>query len=81
MLEKRDLYKLVVNALTEGDSFIVLSDYSWIKKSYIGGYVTLAPVKRDYFNLETYNKYRIGKYEIHKYKGIVSVSDKWSCNP
>lgn len=73
---KRELYSLVINALTEGDSFIVPSGYNWVEKSYIGGFVTLETVKRGYFSLETYNQYEIGNYEIHKYKGTVSVSNK-----
>lgn len=81
MLEnKRELYSLIVNALTEGDSFIIPSGYNWVEKSYISGFVTLELVKQSYFSLATYNQYEIGMYEIHKYKGIVSVSDKRSCN-
>lgn len=77
---KEKLYTLVINALTEGDSFIVPIDYNWVEKSYIGGYVELTLVQGSYFNLEIYNQYGAEKYEIHKYKGTVPVSDKQSCN-
>lgn len=78
--DKRKLYSLVINALTEGDSFIVPSGYNWVKNPYIGGFVALETIKRSYFRLETYNRYEIGNYEIYKYKGTISVSDKGSCN-
>lgn len=76
---KEELYTLVINALTEGDSFII-SKYNWVDKPYIGGLVSLREAKRCYFSLKTYNQYGLEEYEIHKYKGTVPVSDKQSCN-
>lgn len=76
---KKELYTLVIHALTEGDSFII-SKYNWVDKPYIGGYVTLRKAKPCYFNLKTYNQYGTKEYEIYKYKGTVPVSDKQSCN-
>lgn len=78
---KKELYSLVINALTEGDSFIMSN--SWFWDPCIGGLVNLKTAKRGYFSLEIYNQYeveKVEKYEIHKYKGTISVSDKQSCN-
>jgi hypothetical protein len=67
---KKELYILIVNALTEGDSYIVTSNGTWVKKPYIGGFVALEEdkYKQSVFSLEIcYYSERLQKYDYHKY--------------
>ena len=71
-LNKKELYILIVNALIEGDSFIVTSNgTNWIRQSYIGGFVTLEEdrYRQSDFNLEIcYYHEKLQKYDYHKYE-------------
>ena len=69
---KKELYILIVNALIEGDSFIVTSNgTNWVRKPYIGGFVSLEEDKyrQSDFSLEIcYYPGRLQKYDYHKYE-------------
>ena len=69
--DKRKLYSLIINALAEGDSFIVTSySTNGVRKPYIGGFVALEEdkYKQNNFSLETcYYSERLQKYDYHKY--------------
>lgn len=69
---KRELYSLIINALTEGHSFIVTNNgTNGVRKPYIGGFVSLEEDKyrQNDFNLEIcYYPGRLQKYDYHKYE-------------